>query len=307
MKLKIELSANGKKPEGHRGYQKLLTAALILLITIAFVSTGFAQPKATSEKAPSPEKAPAPKKQAAKPNADAPGFVGKVVMVDATMITVKGKKATVTFDTRNPKLKGYKAIGDVMVGDTVVAKYTKNGVMITQIARAKAEKQAKETPKTEMKEKPKAEKREVPKRKEPKPVSAAEKKGEQAKKAPTEKVVRQISCTGTKPCTVSVVKLTEVGAVLVGDYELKIINKSREGGSGTVTSTPLGIFCSTGSSVGCEDFFPYGEDVTLSASADTGSTFTGWRPASKCPGTGHCIVPMDKKQTVRAAFNFSAQ
>jgi hypothetical protein len=47
--------------------------------------------------------------------------------------------------------------------------------------------------------------------------------------------------------------------------------------------------------------------VTLSASADTGSTFTGWRPASKCPGTGHCIVPMDKEQTVRAAFNFSAQ
>lgn len=295
MKLKIELSPHGKKPEGHRCYEKLLMAALVLLISIAFVSTGFAQSKAAHEKAQ------APKKQAAKPNAEAPGFVGKVVMIDATMITVKGKKATVTFDARNPKLKGYKAIGDVMAGDTIMAKYTKDGVMITQIAGAKTEKQVKEIPKTEMKEKPRAEKREVPKRKEPKPVSAAE------KKAPMEKVVRQISCTGTKPCTVSVVKLTEVGAVLVGDYELKVINRSREGGSGTITSTPLGIFCSTGSSIGCEDFFPYGEDVTLSASADTGSTFTGWRPASKCPGTGHCIVPMDKEQTVRAAFNFSAQ
>ncbi len=137
MKLKIELSPHGKKPEGHRCYEKLLMAALVLLISIAFVSTGFAQPKAA------PEKAQAPKKQAAKPKAEAPGFVGKVAMIDATMITVKGKKATVTFDARNPKLKGYKAIGDVMVGDTIMAKYTKDGVMITQIAGAKTEKPGK--------------------------------------------------------------------------------------------------------------------------------------------------------------------
>jgi len=263
--------------------KKLLMIALTLLISTVFVSTGFAQPKAAPEKA------------------QAPGFVGKVEMVDATMITVKGKKATVTFDARNPRLKGYKAIGDVMVGDTITAKYTKDGVMITKVARAKPEKPAKEKPKTEMKEKPKAEKKEAPKRKEPKPASAAD------KKAPTEKVVRQISCTGTNPCTVSVVKLSEVGAVFVGDYELKVINKNNEGGSGAVTSIPAGIFCLTGSSIGCEDFFPYGEEVTLVASADTGSSFIGWRPASECPGTGYCIVPMDKERTVKAAFSFSGQ
>jgi hypothetical protein len=281
--------------------KKFLMVAVVLLITIAFVSTGFAQPKAA------PEKTPAPKKQASKPRAEAPGFVGKVAMIDATMIAVKGKKATVTFDARNPKLKGYKAIGDVMVGDTVTAKYTKDGVMITKVAGAKPEKPAKEKPKTEMEEKPKAEKKESPKRKEQKPTSAAEKKAEHAKKASTETVVRQISCTGKTPCTVSVVKLTEVGAVFVEDYELKVINKSKEGGSGTVTSAPLGIFCSTGGSIGCQDFFPYGEEVTLSASADTGSTFIGWRPASECSGTGYCIVPMDKKRTVNAAFTFSGQ
>jgi hypothetical protein len=281
--------------------KKLLIVALALLISIVFVSTGFALPKAA------PEKAQSPKKQAAKPKAEAPGFVGKVAMIDATMITVKGKKATVTFDARNPKLKGYKAIGDVVVGDTITAKYTKDGVMITRVAGAKPEKPAKEKPKTEMKEKPKAEKKESPKRKEPRPASAVEKKAEHAKKAPTEKVVRQISCTGTNPCTVSVVKLTEVGTVFVEDYELKVINKSKEGGSGTVTSTPLGIFCSTGGSIGCQDFFHYGEEVTLSASADTGSTFIGWRPASECSGTDYCIVPMDKKRTVKAAFTFSRQ
>jgi hypothetical protein len=287
--------------------KKLLFVALVLLISIAFVSTGFAQPKAAPEKAPAREKAPAPKKHTAKPKAEAPGFVGKVAMIDATMIAVKGKKATVTFDARNPKLKGYKAIGDVMVGDTVTAKYTKDGVIITKIAGAKPEKPAKEKPKIEMEEKPKAEKKESPKRKEQKPTSAAEKKAEHAKKAPTETVVRQISCTGTKPCTVSVVKLTEVGAVFVRDYELKVINTNKEGGSGTVTSIPAGIFCLTGSSIGCEDFFPYGDEVTLSASADTGSTFIGWKPASECSGTSYCIVPIDKERTVKAAFTFSGQ
>jgi hypothetical protein len=281
--------------------KKFLIVVLALLISIAFVPTGFAQPKAV------PEKAPAPKKHTAKPRAEAPGFVGKVAMIDATMIAVRGKKATVTFDAKNPKLKGYKAIGDVMVGDTVTAKYTKDGVMITKIAGAKPEKPAKEKPKIEMEEKPKAEKKESLKRKEQKPTSAAEKKAEHAKKAPTETVVRQISCTGKNPCTVSVVKLTEVGAVFVEDYELKVINTNKEGGSGTVTSMPAGIFCLTGSSIGCEDFFPYGEEVALSASADTGSTFVGWRPASECPGTDYCIVPIDKERTVKAAFTFSGQ
>jgi hypothetical protein len=281
--------------------KKLLMVALVLLISIAFVSTGFAQPKAA------PEKTPSPKKQASKPRAEDSGFMGKVAMIDATMIAVKGKKATVTFDARNPKLKGYKAIGDVMVGDTVTAKYTKDSVMITKAAGAKPEKPAKEKPRTEMKEKPKVEKKEAPKRKEQKPASAAEKKAEHAKRAPTETVIRQISCTGKNPCTVSVVKLTEVGAVFVEDYELKVINKNNEGGSGAVTSMPAGIFCLTGSSIGCEDFFPYGEQVTLSALADTGSTFIGWRPASECPGTGYCIVPMNKERTVNAGFTFSGQ
>jgi hypothetical protein len=281
--------------------KKLLMVVLILLINIAFVSTGFTQPKAA------PEKAPAPKKQAAKPKAEAPGFVGKVAMIDATMITVRGKKATVTFDARNPQLKGYKAIGDVVVGDTVSAKYTKDGVMITQIVGAKPERPAKEKPKTEMKEKPKAEKKEALKRKVQKPASAAEKKAERAKKAPTETVVRQISCTGTTPCKVSAVKLTEGRAVVVEDYELKVVNKSTEGGSGTITSAPLGIFCTTGSSIGCEDRFGYGEEVTLSASADAGSSFIGWTPASECPGIGYCIVPMDKERTVKAVFALSGQ
>ena len=239
--------------------KKLLMAAFVLVISIAFVSTGYAWSKEAPEKAP--EKV-APKEPAAKPKPKVSGFVGKVTMIDASLIQVKGKKGSVTFDASNPEVRGYRAIGDVMAGDTVAAKYTKDGIMITKLKGA-----------------------------------ALEKKAEKAKKALKKKVVSRTSCTGTGPCTVSVDKRT------VEDYKLKVINKSKEGGSGTVTSKPAGISCSTGSPTGCEDFFVYIEEVTLSASADTGSTFIGWRPALKCPGTGDCVVTIDRKRTITSVFS----
>ena len=110
------------------------------------------------------------------------------------------------------------------------------------------------------------------------------------------------TCTGTEPCTVSIDKATTVQALFVGDYMLKVIAQSKKGGNGLVSSTPNGISCSTGITVGCEAFYGYGQEVTLSASADNGSTFLGWAPAKLCPGTGVCIVPMDKKRTVKAVF-----
>ena len=263
MKLKIELSTDSTKPEGVEVMKKLLMAALVLLISIAFLPTGCARSKEAPEKAPAkeaPEKV-APKEPAAKPKPKVSGFVGKVTMIDASLIQVKGKKGSVTFDASNPEFRGYRAIGDVMAGDTVAAKYTKDGIIITKLKGA-----------------------------------AGEKKAEKAKKALKKKVVSRTSCTGTGPCTVSVDKRT------VEDYKLKVINKSKEGGSGMVTSTPAGISCSTGSSTGCEDFFVYIEEVTLSASADTGSTFIGWRPALQCPGTGDCVVTIDRKRTITAVF-----
>jgi colicin import membrane protein/neurofilament heavy polypeptide len=123
-----------------------------------------------------PEKA-APKQRAAKPKAS--GFVGTVTMVDASLLQVKGKKAEVAFDASNPELKGYNAIGDVMVGDTVAVKYTKDGVTITKL---------KGTAKTKASE---------------------EKKVEIAKKAPKEETVRLFTCKGKGPCTVSVNKVIE--------------------------------------------------------------------------------------------------
>lgn len=168
--------------------KKVLLFVLVLMVSIAFVSTGFAQEKAKA--APAAKPAAAPEK--AKPAADKPaaaaekpaaapekpaepakpkpkpisGFVGTVVKTDPGLMTVKGAKDSVTLDISMAKLKGYKYISDIKVGDKVAVQYKKGNPMVTKIAGAKAKKEkAKEDkpkadkPKKEKKaDKPKAEK-----------------------------------------------------------------------------------------------------------------------------------------------------
>ena len=138
--------------------KKVILIALVLLVSVAFVTTVFAQEKAKAapekakaapakpavapekakaapEKPAVPEKAaPAPEK--AKPKAKIPGFVGIVANVDtaAKTIVVKDKEKVVTFDVSNPKFKGYKNLNEVKVGDKVAVAYTKDGTKVTKIA-----------------------------------------------------------------------------------------------------------------------------------------------------------------------------
>lgn len=112
----------------------------------------------------------------------------------------------------------------------------------------------------------------------------------------------KLNCIGTGSCMVTMDKARTVQAVFVGDYRLKVVNQSKKGGTGTVTSNPSGISCQTGNSTGCQATYPYAEQVTLLASADSGSTFLGWNPAKLCPGTGDCIVMMGSKRTIKALF-----
>lgn len=185
--------------------KKFLLFALVLLIGIAFVTTGFAQDKAK----PAPEKAPAAAKPAAdkkapekpaaekaepakeeKPAADKPadkpkpkpmaGFVGKVMVIDSIYqtVSVQRGKEVVTFDVSNAKFKGYKSFDQMTVGDKVAMVYKKGALTVTKIAGAKKEKAAK----AEKVAKPKKEKKEAA-ADEQKP--AAEKKpAKKAKKAP---------------------------------------------------------------------------------------------------------------------------
>ncbi len=72
-------------------------------------------------------------------------------------------------------------------------------------------------------------------------------------------------------------------------------------GTGTVTSSPAGINCGTGGQV-CQFNFAAGTQVTLAATADSGSFFYGWAENLACSGTGPCTVVMDSNQTVGYIF-----
>lgn len=67
-------------------------------------------------------------------------------------------------------------------------------------------------------------------------------------------------------------------------------------GSGTVTSSPSGIFCGAV----CAADYVDGSLVSLTATPDASSTFAGWSGA--CTGTGSCTVTMDAAKSVTATF-----
>lgn len=68
-------------------------------------------------------------------------------------------------------------------------------------------------------------------------------------------------------------------------------------GKGAVTSSPAGIDCGTT----CSAYFNYGATVTLTATAEPGTTFTGWSGA--CSGSeATCTVTADAAKDVSANF-----
>src|SRR5664279_3206747 len=61
-------------------------------------------------------------------------------------------------------------------------------------------------------------------------------------------------------------------------------------GYGVVTSDPAGVNCPLFTS-NCSASFDSGQQVTLTATTDPGSTFFGW--SGGCSGTGMCVVSTD--------------
>lgn len=76
---------------------------------------------------------------------------------------------------------------------------------------------------------------------------------------------------------------------------LLVISKPGQG-TGTVSGT--GVNCG----VTCLAFYNPGATVTLSATADTGSTFAGWSGGG-CSGTGLCTARINAATTITATFN----
>ena len=70
-------------------------------------------------------------------------------------------------------------------------------------------------------------------------------------------------------------------------------------GTGTITSSPAGIDCGAGQTA-CAATFTAGSSVTLTATPDQFSAFTGW--GGDCSGTSTCKVTMSAARSVKAIF-----
>jgi hypothetical protein len=102
------------------------------------------------------------------------------------------------------------------------------------------------------------------------------------------------ACTGSGACEVTMSAAKEVTAEfnLKAKPEFKLTIAKAGTGSGTVT-------CNAGA---CAATYPEGAEVTLAATAASGSTFAGWSGGG-CSGTGACVVTIEEDTAVTATFN----
>ncbi|MBF0554788.1 MAG: hypothetical protein HQK96_09585 [Nitrospirae bacterium] len=92
--------------------------------------------------------------------------------------------------------------------------------------------------------------------------------------------------------------VTAAFAPSTSSYTLSVTKSGT--GTGTVTSSPSGIIC--GST--CSAAYSSGTSVTLTATAASGSTFSGWTGCDSTSGTA-CTVAMSSGKSVAAAFTLS--
>jgi hypothetical protein len=106
------------------------------------------------------------------------------------------------------------------------------------------------------------------------------------------------ACAGTGDCQVTLdAAKTVIATFNTAGAQTQTLTVSKAGnGTGKVTSTPVGIDCGNACSFG----FVANAQVTLTATADAGSTFAGW--SGDCTGTGTCQVTMAAAKTVTATF-----
>ncbi|MCG3116855.1 MAG: PA14 domain-containing protein [Candidatus Manganitrophus sp. SA1] len=102
-------------------------------------------------------------------------------------------------------------------------------------------------------------------------------------------------CAGTAPCNATVDAAKSITATFTLKTFALTANKTGTG-TGTVASSPAGINCGAD----CNASYNAGSQVTLTASPNTDSLFTGWSGA--CSGTAACVVTIDAAKTATAAF-----
>lgn len=104
-----------------------------------------------------------------------------------------------------------------------------------------------------------------------------------------------VGCSSkTNRCTV---KMSAAKTVTVNFTPISSLTVSQQGtGGGTVTSKPTGIQCGAT----CTKIYPANTLVTLTASAATGSRFTGW--SGDCSGIATCTLTVIGVKNVTATF-----
>lgn len=114
------------------------------------------------------------------------------------------------------------------------------------------------------------------------------------------------ACLGsTSTCTVGMTAAQSVTASFASVPATRLITVTKAGtGTGTLSSSPIGISCGTTCGVASASFSST-SNVTVSATPATGSTFAGWSGA--CTGVGSCTVAAGTNSiSVGAIFNTSS-
>lgn len=99
------------------------------------------------------------------------------------------------------------------------------------------------------------------------------------------------SCSGSALCQLTMSKSFWVGATFerAGGIVLTKTGKGR----GSISSVPSGAACALASKT-CTTWHRFGSVLTLTATAASGSRFTGW--AGACSGNGKCVVRVTTNQ-----------
>lgn len=100
------------------------------------------------------------------------------------------------------------------------------------------------------------------------------------------------ACTGAGACAFSLT----ADATATATFQ-PILSVTVAAGSGSATSEPAGITCSSGT---CTAAFPLDTIVSLTPTPSAGWAFRRWN--GDCTGSGSCVVTMDQPHTVGAEF-----
>jgi len=104
-------------------------------------------------------------------------------------------------------------------------------------------------------------------------------------------------CSGaSSTCSVTVTSATTVTPTFNSNATSYTLTVSVQG-SGTVTSSPAGVNCTTPT---CSATFPANTPITLTETAAANYTFAGWGGA--CSGTGSCSITLSTPGNVNANF-----